>query len=312
MATVDVYVPLVMNRGYGFFGEGVPETTLFGYRTTMVGSAPTVGQTETIQGLCFHGVEEENVGELVTRVRALLIWASVALNKTIRTDDAAPQKSDSGTYDGRTTYYYPSGLVPRPITAWGSVYGAEAFSKLIDAVAEGDRRAGLDRLRLMPPRLRSAFDFYMAADFEASENAAFVMLTASLEVLATSSHPDPCAEMVGKWQEMAAMAAMAARSTGESELANSFDEVARQVSHLKHRSIRGSIRRLVAKCAEAMGREDSADLGTKAAKLYDKRSDLVHQAKNVPDSDVAELRSIVRIVLEAHALGKVTAPNATT
>jgi hypothetical protein len=141
MAIVDVYVPLIMNRGYGFFGEGVPEARLFGYRVTMVGAAPAVGQTEAIQGLCFHGLEEENVEELVTRVRRLLLWASIALNKTIRTDDAAPQRRDSGAYDGRTTYYYPAGLALQPTTAWGSVYGAEPYSKLIDVVAESDRRA---------------------------------------------------------------------------------------------------------------------------------------------------------------------------
>lgn len=43
MATVDVYLPLVMNNGYGFFGDGVSEAALFGYPVTIVGSAPASG-----------------------------------------------------------------------------------------------------------------------------------------------------------------------------------------------------------------------------------------------------------------------------
>jgi hypothetical protein len=237
------------------------------------------------------------------------MWASIALNKSILSDAAAPQRRDSGVYDGRTTYYYPAGLAPQPATAWSSVYGAEAYSKLIDAVAEGDRGVGAKRLRIMSSRLRSAFDFYLAADFETSENASFVMLTVSLEVLASSLHPGLCAKLIGKWEAEALKAAMVANNEGDSELAISFKDVARQVSYLKLRSIRGSIRRLVAKCAEALGLKESEALGMKAAKLYDERSGLVHFAKNITGFDSKELRDIVRIVLKAHALGKVTAPD---
>jgi hypothetical protein len=321
VATMDIYIPLVLNRGYGFFGEGVPESSLFGHRVTVVGSRPpTVGQSETVQGLCIHDVEEENVLELVTRVRALLLWASVALNKSIQTDAAAPQKSDSGTFDGRTTCYYPAGLAARPALAWASHFGAEAYSKLVDALAEGDHTAGLNKLRSISARLRSAFDFYLAADFEASENASFIVLTACLEVLATSPHPNACVDMVRRWENEGKDAAKqnderrrggaASTNEGNEELRVSFDELARSVSYLRSRSIRGSIRRLVAGSARALGREDSAELGKKAATLYQKRSALVHRAENVMASDVSTLRELVRMVLAAHALGRRTAPDA--
>jgi hypothetical protein len=309
MATVDIYMPLVMHRGYGFFSEGVPESSLFGHRVTMVGTMPpTAGQSETVQGLCFHNIEEENVLELVTRVRALLLWASVALNKTIQTDVAGPRKSDSGTVDGRTTCYYPAGLAIRPVMASASHYGAEAYSKLTSALAEGDRTVSLNKLRSLSTRLRSAFDFYLAADFEASANASFVVLMACLEVLATSPHPKACVDMVKRWE---AEAKEAASTNGSNEeLGLSFDELARSVSYFRSRSITGSIRRLVAGSADALGREDSAELGKKAGKLYGKRGALVHRAENVSLSDVSALRDVVRVVLQAHALGRMTAPDA--
>jgi hypothetical protein len=62
---------------------------------------------------------------------------------------------------------------------------------------------------------------------------------------------------------------------------------------------RGGVIALVKKALSAAGHADPKSVGKKLNALYGDRNSLIHEGKPVSDSDLAELRKIVRSTLKA-------------
>lgn len=313
MELVNLYVPLVMPDHVGFHDKGVPLQTLFGYPIRL----------EVLEGLKhfyaieFQGVPRVEVDAILQRFRALLPWASMRLDCSMQTSQEALEQKDATSpgltggsailFNATAPTVYPFSLRPRPMFGEARTHHQQPITKLVEFLQEAEATTTLATPD--QARLDEAFALFATADFEASDTAKFVVLTTILEILAAPpQRPDVCQRLIDGWLRDGTKA----RDDQQDEsLKHALTHLLDSARNLKRDSFRGSIRRLVANAVAQLGKPSPENEGAVAAKLYDDRSKLVHDGIPMSRDRLAELRRLVRYVLEACARRELSEPDST-
>ncbi|MGH9199164.1 MAG: hypothetical protein ACRD1T_25965, partial [Acidimicrobiia bacterium] len=144
-------------------------------------------------------------------------------------------------------------------------------------------------------KLQTALELYGAQSFERDSKVRFLLLVMAMECLATRVVKHPVAlRLIAKWQsELTSEKHLVAQSSPEFVALESLE---RELLFRRHDSIRGQVRRLMSNVSEFD--KAKADLPGRAAKVYDKRSLLVHDGQ-LPSEELVELEREARELVEA-------------
>ena len=144
-------------------------------------------------------------------------------------------------------------------------------------------------------RLQTALELYGAQASERDSKVRFLLLVMALECLATPVVKHPAAlRLIEKWRsEIAIEKERVAQSTPEHAALESLE---RELLFRRHDSIRSQVRRFMSAVAEFD--EGKADLSGRAAKVYDKRSSLVHDGQ-IPSEELVDLEREALELVEA-------------
>jgi hypothetical protein len=165
---------------------------------------------------------------------------------------------------------------------------------LFDAINEAARIKGFVSSVSKAPVV-IAYEMFAAADFEVSANSQFLLLITVLEVLAEPrERPEACIALVDELLQRAERGIADATANSDAEMQLAFKALKDSAIHLRRESITSSIRKLATEASKVLGDPNPQDAGTRAAKLYGKRSKLVHKGESVSLGDVAETRQLVR------------------
>jgi hypothetical protein len=173
----------------------------------------------------------------------------------------------------------------------------EPSTRLFAALTEGATQTALAKPEVKASLLL-ACELFGSVDFEATSNAQFLMLTAVYEVLASpKKRPKPCVDLVQELLDGAKKSQEIAAARGEEIVEDAFKALQDSAVHLKKESITSSVRKLATRTSKVLGDAEPDNAGKRAAALYGKRSQLVHNGKHVDPVDVHELRTLVREAL---------------
>ena len=201
--------------------------------------------------------------------------------------------ADTIVFDGRKNYKTISG------GKVNLVYGAssERFMKfLIDGVESSNALNAFEN-----DKIRVAFDMYAAFYSESSGNAKFLSLIMALESLAKQKpKPESIVNLIVQFQEL--LTEKENSYLPESEERFALSALKREIDFRKGDSIRSQVRALVSETLCENGDEDYDEVSRRAVKIYDARSELVHNGKLKSENIgklTKEIRSIVERVLKA-------------
>jgi hypothetical protein len=307
MARVTLHIPLHLTPEHGFFNpsQALPQT-LFGFAARFK-IDPVSDSLQLHRGLVpypylvLENVPLARVKAVFERARRCLTWASVRLNMGILTDRDSPKHTDKGIFNGQFATTYPAEMAARPIRAEGSHRGEEPSTRLFAALTEG-----ADKTKLAKPKVKGslllACELFATADFEATANSQFLMLTAVFEVLAEpKKRPKACVSLVKNLIDTAKKSEGGAVARGNNKMKEAFKALQDSAFHLKEESITSSVRKLATRASQALGDAEPEKAGKRAAALYGKRNHLVHKGKSVTWGDVNDLRALVRETLAVEA-----------
>jgi hypothetical protein len=150
-------------------------------------------------------------------------------------------------------------------------------------------------------KFKLALDLYAAYFSESSDNSRFLTLVMALESL-TEPHSRPKL-LVDTLTDLQKIILEIEGSLDDgSEVKREFALFRQDLNHKKNQSIRSQIRTLVSSTLQERGEPDYLDAATRALKIYDARSELVHNGR-VSSGDIHgftnDAREIVERVLKA-------------
>jgi hypothetical protein len=144
------------------------------------------------------------------------------------------------------------------------------------------------------PGLRVALELYGSHFSEVNPQTRFLLLVMALEALAAPTvRGQRVQELVDQWSEHASVAA--SELDADSPARDEVEDLRRGLQFLREGSIRGRVRELAR--AAASPDADKLSWGRRAAKVYDKRSELVHDG-SLPAATLAAAEKEARLVLE--------------
>jgi hypothetical protein len=290
MATLNLHIPLSLNPEHGFYSQRNKSEILFGFSIRLKSDRPYTY-------LEFQNVPPEQADDLLERFRRCLPWAAVRLDFGILSDHERIKHVESGTFDGQFSTAYPTCSNAQPLRIDSNHRSEEADLRLFAALREANEKTKLGCAIPGSP-LVIASELFAAADFEVTPNSRFLLLATVFEVLANpKTRPEVCVVLV---QELIDKAKKA-ENTEDHKRKDAFKALRQSAEHLKQESIRSSVRKLATKASETFGDPEPERTGKRAAELYDKRSDLVHEGHSVTWADVAEIRKLVREALAVEA-----------
>ncbi len=207
-------------------------------------------------------------------------------------------KPVDGLGDASDTATYPSQKYIRWVSlGTPTVVVSSDPRQFLAAVSDG---TALPDAELIPKdeKLRLAIDLYCLSQYEASQNARFLALVTSLEVLLpTKERPALIVGAIDQW--IAQAKALMTEPKIEPDICRSLQALITGLDNLKSESITSRIREFIQDLLSAAGHEDAMKLAKKAADLYSKRSRLVHTGQADIGNGVSALEGIVRKILEA-------------
>ena len=167
---------------------------------------------------------------------------------------------------------------------------------MLEGMAEGRPEQVLHE-----PKLGLACEVYLSSHFEIRLAASFLSRITTLEILAKDTPAsDPVRTMV---ERFIAEANQARKDTKDFGLQSEFESLASRLDHLRDRSIKSSIRRVV---EDALRNDPDvavpADVAREVSRLYDLRSSMVHKGEADPAAIRAasgRLNDVVPRVLRA-------------
>ena len=289
---VNVFIPLRTTNENGFFiHHETPQRQLLGYVVQMRVQQPYAY-------LELQGVPSELAADLLNRVRAIVPWAALRLDFGIRAAGGDLRVADGAVFDGQFATAYPAHLTPAPIKIGSNHRTEEADARLFSALIEG---AELEQLTSSKPRpeLKLACEMFASVDFEASNNAQFLVLISILEIMAKpASRPKPCLDII---EDAMVRMKSEAETAMEPTLRQALLDMRKGAEHWKSESIRSSVRRLAIDAARTLADPDPDAVGRSAVRLYDKRSLIVHQGETASLSEARVARQLVREMLAVAA-----------
>ncbi len=290
MQKYHLYIPVTVPSTQGFHNPGIINPTIFGFSARFEGTSP-------FNYLEVSNVRAADLDSLLARIRKGLPWAAVRLDFAIRADSEPLKYADKELFDGRFPTAYPKGIKAKPIRATASHCGQQPVTRLFEALKEADATPSVSSAPADFP-IPIACELFATADFETTTNSQFLLFATMLEVLsAPAKRPQPCIDLVNELIKKA----KAAEDTPDLERKEAFQSLRRSAEYLKNDSIRGSIRRIATHASQILGDPDPSLTGRLAARLYDKRSSLVHSAEPVALMDVVKIRRLAREVLAVQA-----------
>lgn len=203
---------------------------------------------------------------------------------------------DAVVFDGRKNY--------KTITGGKAnlIYGA-SLERFFAYFLEGTKlENGVDSLK--NKKLRISLDMYAAFYSEASPNAKFLTLIMALESLCEPvRRPEIVVTHIQKFQESIGKHISSLDEDSEEFIA--FEALMREVDFRKGSSIRVQIRKLVHDALKDSGNEDCLEVSKRAVKLYDKRSELVHNGE-IKNENLSSLTGELRVIVERVLRCKIT------
>ena len=289
MGRVNLHIPLGLTPHKVFYNSDQSPQMLFGYPAQLK-------EDKKYFYLELTNVPAGKAASVLDRARRCLKWASVRLDIGIRVGREPLISVQATAFDGQFATAYPAGT-KRMSFALRKRNNAGTVTRFFAALREAASR------RNFPSgRLSLACELFAAAEFEATENAQFLMFMSVLEVLAQPKRRNArCVRLVDKLLAETKAAQERAAKKGEREGEQAFKSLRNPQKHFKDNSIGGSIRRLALATSKALNDPDPKSAGKKVTALYGKRSKLVHDGIAVSWSDVTELRQLVREMLAVQA-----------
>ena len=285
---VNVSIPLRTTNENGFFiHRETPQRQLLGYDVQMRVQEPYAY-------LEPQGVPSDLAADLLNRVRAIVPWAALRLDFSIRAAGGDLRVADGAVFDGQFATAYPAHLTPAPIKIGSNHRSEEADARLFSALIEG---AELEQLTSSKPRpeLKLACEMFASVDFEASNNAQFLVLISILEIMAKPApRPKPCLDII---EDAMVRMKSEAETAMQPTLRQALLDMRKGAEHWKSESIRSSVRRLAIDAARTLADPDPDAVGRSAVRLYDKRSLIVHQGETASQDQARVARQLVREVL---------------
>lgn len=290
MGRVNLHIPLGLTPHKVFYNSDQSPQMLFGYPAQLK-------EDKKYFYLELTNVPAGKAASVLDRARRCLKWASVRLDIGIRVGREPLISVQATAFDGQFATAYPAGTEANVIRIEASGTTQEPSTRFFAALREAASR------RNFPSgRLSLACELFAAAEFEATENAQFLMFMSVLEVLAQPKRRNArCVRLVDKLLAETKAAQERAAKKGEREGEQAFKSLRDSAKHLKDDLIGGSIRRLALATSKALNDPDPKSAGKKVTALYGKRSKLVHDGIAVSWSDVTELRQLVREMLAVQA-----------
>lgn len=151
------------------------------------------------------------------------------------------------------------------------------------------------------PKLRTAFELYSAHHYEITQNAKFLTLIISLEILfEEKSKTKNALYLLNKWESDLDKIQIDLGENSNDYI--SLTELKRELFYRKSNSKRSQMRYLIRETFSGEDKDNIQEIEKKAVYLYDKRSVLVHNGRlpsEVLDTVLKDTKLIVEKVLKA-------------
>ena len=212
-----------------------------------------------------------------------------------------------GLIDGSRPAVFPTDKRFRTITGGDATLTVTtARSTILASLSEGVAFPRSDEL-IDDDKLRVALELYGAYFTESSSNARFLTLVMALEALAIGApRPQRVLDLIDQWKTQ--VDSVLSDGGWAREELESLDALRRELFFRKEDSIRKQIYNLVVFTLQQADDPEAEELAQRAKKLYDLRSELVHNGK-LPDVKlsfgVTEAKLITQRVLRARYLAGV-------
>ena len=263
---------------------------------------------------------QEAAQALVPRLGTGLLWAAIECGLGLKfnldvkpvhyyadPDEAAKRLSKQGVpvsgpvhgiFEGYHTVIYPDNKnIKTLMTGRPGLTESSNPQNFSSAANEGIALFAADAI-VSNPKLKMALDLYCLAHFQESAHARFLTLWTALEVLAPPiTIPVSTVALIDRWIAETREAAEANPSNDAEVLA--LQSLAERLGNLRTESITQSLKAFVRDALAQDNRDDASDLAAKVARLYSKRSRLIHQGDLDLQDSVTRLDNIVRQTLQA-------------
>lgn len=206
-----------------------------------------------------------------------------------------------GSYNANEPIVYEAGLQLRGFAAGKpTVIGSLPAQAFLDELTDVLVHPRLSEVA-SDKRLVTALDIYRSHLVESSLTGRLLTLVMSIEALVEPRRKHELAVgFLDKWEgELNACLKERALSPEERDALTS---VQRELLFRKSESIRQAFRRTVSEALSAVGDPEAGDLASRAAKVYDRRSKLIHEGSLDPQALISAQRDAFQIatrVLEA-------------
>jgi hypothetical protein len=209
-----------------------------------------------------------------------------------------------GLVNGNLLAVYPSDKFIRTITAGNvSLVLNNRADQIITFIAQGASFPRSNEIRSQL-KLQTSLDLFVSHFFESSSNARLLTLVMVLESLTESQLKHQTAQrLIDSWYpQLLELKRQVVETSPNSEESEALEALERELFFRKEASLRSQIRALVVSSLTRVGHPDPRGMGSRAVKLYDARSTLVHEGTLPREKLTAALRDaaeIARIVLQA-------------
>jgi len=213
-----------------------------------------------------------------------------------------------GLIDGSRPAVYPTSKRLRTLTAGDVSFKLTTpRTSALAALAEGSSFPRSDQL-IRDDKLRVAFELYGAYFTESSNNARFLTLVMSLEAMAIgTARPTLVLELLDSWKKQVEQI-LSERQLSPEEVA-SLESLNRELLFRREDSIRRQIYNLVLSTLQSANDADAERLAQRAKRLYDLRSELVHE-RRLPEETltmaVSDAKPLVQRLLRVRYLACVS------
>uniref|UniRef100_A0A7C4RQG6 Uncharacterized protein n=1 Tax=Desulfatirhabdium butyrativorans TaxID=340467 RepID=A0A7C4RQG6_9BACT len=213
-----------------------------------------------------------------------------------------------GLIDGSRPAVYPTSKRLRTLTAGDVSFKLTTpRTSALAALAEGSSFPRSDQL-IRDDKLRVAFELYGAYFTESSNNARFLTLVMSLEAMAIgTARPTLVLELLDSWKKQVEQI-LSERQLSPEEVA-SLESLNRELLFRREDSIRRQIYNLVLSTLQSANDADAERLAQRAKRLYDLRSELVHEGR-LPEETltmaVSDAKPLVQRLLRVRYLACVS------
>lgn len=213
-----------------------------------------------------------------------------------------------GIINGRSVTIFDSGKKYKTITVDKAKLTYGASSEKIAEMFSAGLSYSNKRQCFEDDKFRVALDMYRSFFVETSQNAKFLSLIMALEALTSPTpRPELITRKIAAFQNE--LKSMLAELPPGTEEADATQALIREVDFRKGNSIRSQIRTLVHDTLKLAGDENYLELSKRAQKIYDMRSELVHNGR-IKSGNLSETTSETRTLVEKLLKAKLNMPTA--